>query len=310
MHFREKNMISFITALLLVLNVHASPETDAIKAQSGCYKVDFNFEETEKTDPNYPISSKPYHEWGIEWVELDYSSENEVHLQHILVTPQGPLKHWRQEWQRNPTQIMSFVGNNTWTTGPISKPIENLWLQKVYQVDDSPRYECAAPWNISAENSSWYCKAWSPLPRREFSQRNDYNILDRGNFVVLNTKGWVHHQRNEKVLTTPEKTEIIAKEKGANKYEKIDDSECAAAKTYWKENKQIWHDIQATWKDIYAHHPDLKLKAQIDGKVLWMHLFELADAYAKKTEYVSKVLQKEAHDVIHNFMDGYKNRKK
>lgn len=293
-------MIQIIMALLLS-NAHASPETDVIKAQTGCYKVDFKFEETEKTDPKYPISSKPYHEWGVEWVELDFDSQNEVHLQHILVTPHGPLKHWRQEWKRNPTHAMYFAGNNSWVTKTVSKPIENLWLQRVYQVDDSPRYECAAPWHIAQSDAAWSCKAWSPLPRREFSQRDDYNVLDRGNFVVVNSKGWVHHQYNDKILLKSDTLAIIAKEKGANSYEKIDDAQCASAKQWWADNKSVWHNIQATWKHIYAEHPNLKLKAKVDDKVLWMHLFELADAYSLKT-YDPKALQKEAHDIIHKFI--------
>lgn len=299
-------MISIIAALLLSLNVQASPETNAIKAQAGCYKVDYKFEETKKMDPEYPISSKPYHEWGVEWIEVDFESEDEVHLQHILLTPHGPLKHWRQEWKKNPTHVLTFKGDNTWEAVAISKPVENMWIQRVYQVDDSPRYDCAAPWNITSNSYSWYCKTWAPLPRREFSQRSDYNVMDRGNFVVLTTKGWVHHQYNDKVISSAEGKKLIAKEKGANTYEKIADKECAAAKTYWSEAKGIWHDIQTTWKDIYAHHPNLKLKSQVDGKVLWMHLFELADAYALKGAYDSKALQKEAHDVIHKFIEEKK----
>lgn len=295
-------MIQIITAIMMILsNAKADPTTTAIKSMAGCYKVDFKFEETEKTKPDYPISSEPFHDWGVEWIELDLDTENEVHLQHILLTPEGPLKHWRQEWVRDPQTMMSFKGDNTWETSPIVKPTTEIWVQKVLQVDDSPRYECAAPWNLTENSSTWNCKAWSPLPRREFTKRSDYNILDRGNFVVLNSKGWIHHQLSDKVLSQNNKTEIIAKEKGANTYEKIDDAQCLAAQTWWSENKKVWHDIQSMWKHIVGHHPNLKLKAKVDDKTLWMHLFELADVYAKKSEYDSKVLQKEAHDVIHKF---------
>lgn len=299
-------MVSIITALMLMIsNVHAGAEVEAIKAQAGCYKVDYKFEETQKMDPNYPISSAPYHEWGTEWIELDLATQDEVHLQHILITPHGPLKHWRQEWQKNPTQLMSFKGDNTWKTEAIQKPAADLWVQKVFQVDDSPRYECASPWTAGKDGYSWNCQAWSPLPRREFSQRSDYNVLDRGNFVVLNSKGWIHFQYSDKVVSDATGVKVIAKEKGANTYTKIADSECAAAQAYWKENKAIWHDIQAMWKHIYSHHPDLKFKSQVNGKTMWMSLFELADVYAKKTEYDSKALQKEAHDVIHTYFENH-----
>lgn len=296
-------MILFVVSLLASTFAFASPEADAIKKMQGCYKVNFDFVETEKTDPNYPISSKPYSEYGYEWIEVDMDSQDEIHLQHVLVTPHGPLKHWRQEWKKSPEKMMSYKGDNYWETGMVAKPTENLWLQRVLQVDDSPRYECAAVWNITAEDASWYCKAWSPLPRREFSQRSDYNVLDRGNFVVVGTNGWIHHQYNDKVSVVKGESKILAKEKGANTYTKISDETCAPAKKWWSENKKVWNDIQAMWRHLVDHHPNLKLKSKVDDKTLWMHLFELADVYAQKTSYDSKELKKEVKAVIYKFME-------
>lgn len=294
-------MVQIIMALLLSVNVYASPEKDAIKAQTGCYRVDFKFEETEKVDPDYPISSEPYHEWGTEWIEVDYESETEVHLQHVLLTPHGPLKHWRQEWVKNPLRWYSFKGNNTWVAGGYSKPVEDAWLQRVYQVDDSPRYECAASWVVTEKEAAWHCKTWSPLPRREFSKRSDYNILDRGNVVVVNSEGWTHHQFNDKILFKNDKATLIAREEGANTYTRLDDSICLEAKKWWAENKSVWNDIQAVWKEIYSSYDTLKLKASVDEKVLWMHLFELADRYALKT-YDPKALRSETREVINKFI--------
>lgn len=297
-------MIQIIAALLLASSAYASPETDAIKAQAGCYNVDFKFEETQKMDPNYPISSKPYHEWGTEYVEVDFESEDEIHLQHVLITPHGPLKHWRQEWKRNPSKVLAFKGDNTWESNAVAKPTEELWLQRVYQVDDSPRYECAAPWKISEQDAVWSCKTWSPLPRREFSQRSDYNILDRGNFVGVDSKGWTHFQYNDKIIYKDNQCTMIAKEKGANTYTKIDSATCESAQKWWKENKAVWHDIQTVWREIYETKSNIKLKAKVDDKVLWMHLFELADSYGKETSYDSKALQKDAYAIIQKFMEN------
>ncbi len=294
-------MIQIIFATLLSVAVHASPESEAIKAQTGCYRVDFKFEETEKTDPDYPFSSKPYHEWGTEWIEVDFESESEIHLQHVLLTPHGPLKHWRQEWVKNPTSMYSFKGSNSWVKVAANSS-QDSWLQRVYQVDDSPRYECAAPWVIGNSEAAWHCKTWSPLPRREFSVRDDYNILDRGNVVVVNSKGWIHHQFNDKVVYKNGNTPaIVAKEKGANTYSKLDDSVCTDAKVWWAENKAVWNDIQAVWKEVYAVNAELKLQSKVDGKVLWMHLFELADKYALKN-YDPKLLKNETKEIINKFI--------
>src|SRR5690606_32808183 len=131
-----------------------------------------------------------------------------------------PMKHWRQEWKVDPSKMMSFKGNNYWETEAIEGG-KNVWLQRAYQVDESPRYECAATWELSSDHAAWGCKAWSPLPRREFSKRSDYNVLDRGNFVVVNNSGWAHHQRNDKVSVKGTSAQIIAREVGVNTYEKI-----------------------------------------------------------------------------------------
>ena len=43
-------------------------------------------------------------------------------------------------------------------------------------------------------------EADAPLPRREYTKRNDYNVLKRINRHEIKDFGWVHEQDNLKIL--------------------------------------------------------------------------------------------------------------
>ncbi len=288
-------------------------EQDAIRAMQGCYAVQFHFVETFVTEPAYPVRSKEYLEYALEWVELDQDSGDEIALQHVLVTPDGVQKHWRQEWSYQPSKLLEFQGNSTWKTNFLEAvATQGMWAQRVYQVDDSPRYECAAPWvqytsPKGEKKSYWECEANAPLPRREFSQRSDYQILKRRNRHEIVAKGWTHEQDNSK-MKFANATDIqsllseIAREKGEDTYTKVDDARCASAKQYWSKNKEIWHAIQDMWKHIQGHHPQFTLKGKLNGQTLWMALFNLADRAATTAMNTSQV-KEQAHDLIHEYME-------
>src|SRR2546429_1877602 len=88
-------------------------------------------------------------------------------------------KHWRQDWQYEPRQIIEYQGWNRWQRRTLArKQTANEWSQTVYQVDESPRYASLGRWEHSASFSSWISgETWRPLPRREWSVRQDYQVL-------------------------------------------------------------------------------------------------------------------------------------
>jgi hypothetical protein len=284
----------------------SASDQQAIRSMSGCYEVTFQFAETFTTDPNYPVRSKPYLEHGLEWVDLDLDSPGEIHLQRILLTPQGPLKHWREEWEFEAKDLLSFKGDQTWAYG-LFAPGETAgkWVQRVYQVDDSPRYECAAPWVIwslgSQKKQYWECDAWAPLPRREFTQRNDYNVLDRKNRHEILADGFVHEQDNRKLQNGIE----IAQEKGRDTYRKVDDSRCKAGADWWAENRDAWHGIQSVWRTIRTEKNSLKLASKLNGKLLFEVLFDLADLHSAMKRngfFDSQILKKDAETLIRSYI--------
>ena len=256
-------------------------DQDAIKNMCGCYEVTFNFAETfnYSQDSLYKPSETKVDK-GLEWAQLVEDSDNKISIQHLLQvgSPESPyiVKHWRQDWLFENTDFYMYNGDNKWTY--VSKPkkeVKNQWTQKVYQVDDSPRYEGSATWVHVDGKSFWENSTTAPLPRREYTKRSDYNITLRGNRHEITNTGWVHDQDNDKVLREEGKEDVtLAKEKGYNTYVKVDDSKCQAAQDWWKANSAKWVKVRTKWESVFARHQDLALQAKVDNKVLYKYLFD------------------------------------
>ena len=58
--------------------------------------------------------------------------------------------------------------------------------------------------------------------RREFSIRDDYDVIVGYNIQTITPTGWVHEQNNKKVVLN-ESHEVLAKEIGIARYERIKD---------------------------------------------------------------------------------------
>ena len=179
----------------------------------------------------------------------------------------------------------------------VKKPkseVAGQWTQKVFQVDDSPRYEGSASWVHVDGRQYWENTTDSPLPRREYTKRKDYNVMSRTNRHEITNEGWLHEQDNDKVLRQDNKADFkIASEKVINIYKKVDNSRCNSAKSWWKENKDFWAVARAEWNAVFAKNKDLKLKGVVDKKPLFMHLFPLEKTQTDKikpiiSEFVEK----------------------
>mgnify|MGYP000417129593 CR=1 FL=1 len=279
-----RKTVLFITLSIIISNSIFSQskkkkDREAIKEMSGCFEVTFNFTETFNYSkaPNYK-PSKTKNDKALEWAELIIDEKNKISIQHLLQVgnPQNPyiVKHWRQEWLYQNQNLYSYASNNTWSfLKKTKKEVKKQWTQKVYQVDDSPRYEGSGTWVHVDGKSYWENTTNAPLPRREYTKRSDYNITARGNRHEITSYGWVHDQNNDKVLRTNNKDQIIAKEKGYNTYVKVADNKCQAAQDWWSKNAQKWQLIRNKWDNIYNRNTDLVLKKKVKNKLLYKYLF-------------------------------------
>nr|WP_286803404.1 DUF6607 family protein [Acinetobacter sp. UBA2063] len=72
-------------------------------------------------------------------------------------------------------------------------------MQTVWQVDDSPRYAGLGRWTKDNGVTEWTSnETYRPLPRREHTIRNDYDVIIGTNRHALTATGWVHEQDNIK----------------------------------------------------------------------------------------------------------------
>ncbi|QQL49348.1 hypothetical protein GO620_014395 [Mucilaginibacter ginkgonis] len=160
--------------------------------------------------------------------------------------------------------------------------VKGRWVQRVYQVDDSPRYEGIGTWVHVDGRHEWHSETDSPLPRREFTKRSDYNVLRRGNRIYLTGNGWMFEQDNKKIVRTPAGDKLLAQEKGYEEFTKADPAKFSYAQQWWKSQQSYWNDVRLVWDSVYAANPTVKIEGKKDGKVLYEHLFDLGDRSVKE----------------------------
>ena len=256
-------------------------DLEAIKQMCGCFEVTFNFSETfsYSNDSLYKPSKNKVSK-ALEWAALVDNENDKISIQHILQVgnPAKPMivKHWRQDWLFENRNFYMYNTENDWTfEKKRKKVVTGQWTQKVFQVDDSPRYEGSGTWVHVDGKSYWENITPAPLPRREYTTRSDYNLTMRGNRQEIKDFGWVHDQDNDKIIRENGKQDIlIAKEKGYNTYTRVDDTRCAAAANWWDVNTNKWATVRLKWEEIYNREKDLSLEAKVNNMALYKHLFD------------------------------------
>ena len=256
-------------------------DREAILAMAGNYKVGFNFRETVALAEGYE-PKEPYVTGGTEIVRVIQDDGTFISLQHILVVGDDEpmaVKHWRQDWVYEPERYLDYAGDNRWENRRVSrKDRRGAWLQVVYQVDDSPRYAAVARWQHDANVSSWQSPpTWRPLPRRDETTRDDYNVMVSVNRHTITPAGWVHEQDNAKLLQDGETATYLVRETAVNTYDKFDDFDIATAERYWAATADFWRDVRSAWNQVAARSDSVTIKQEIDDKVLWERMLELAD---------------------------------
>jgi hypothetical protein len=298
----KKLFLAIIAAYIMMGIVIAQPKAEldrlAIRSLAGFYKVTFNYAETFAPDTAYKFHPR-YHSWGYEWAVIAEDSPKKIVIQHLLVVGDSTvIKHWREDWVYEVPDMLAFDKDNTWKKVKL-KPEETRgrWVQKVYQVDDSPRYEGIGTWVHVDGKHQWQSETDSPLPRREFTKRSDYNVLRRGNRIYITSNGWMFEQDNKKVIRDSGGDKILAMEKGYEEFIKADEQKFNYAKGWWKLQQRYWNDVRLVWDAIYAQNNSIKLAGKKDGKLLFEKLFELGDqsvkekwARAKNKEEVKKAI--------------------
>jgi hypothetical protein len=256
-------------------------DKESIKSMIGCYKVSFEFGETFAPDTAYKYHDRKV-DWGVEHVLLVEESDKKISLQHLLIISDSIIiKHWRQDWIYENTDLLTYYKDNEWKKVQITaEQAKGTWTQKVFQVDDSPRYEGYGTWVHVDGRHFWESTADAPLPRREYTIRNDYNVTKRHSHVEITADGWVLEQDNEKIVRGNGLDKLICWEKGIEKFTK-GSYNCQPALDYWERNKKYWVDVRNVWEEVFKVNTALRLNNRITDKLLYEQLFELAKVTSK-----------------------------
>ena len=206
----------------------------------------------------------------------------------------GPavVKHWRQDWHYEDRDIHVYAGHNSWERRKRSRrDVRGTWSQSVYQVDDSPRYQAIGKWQHHGNHSSWISETtWRPLPRREYSVRDDYHVLIGTNRHTITPTGWVQEEDNLKAVLNDDgsiraEEPYLAREAGLNRYERIVDHDFSAGDAYWENTAAFWADVRHAWDRTFENRTRIAIKPKVDDKRLFETMFGYAGKLGGEASY-------------------------
>jgi hypothetical protein len=163
------------------------------------------------------------------------------------------------------------------------------------------RYQGISEWVTTDGKTFWQHTTDAPLPRREYTVRSDYNILKRGNRLILTENGWTHEQDNEKILAKDGRRQVIAQEKGFNIYKRAAEKDCAFANKWWDKQKSFWVPVREEWDALLNSADQLQLQTKIDNRLLHQHLDELASRHAQEPLSVDAI-RSETRKLLNKFV--------
>ena len=222
----------------------------AILAMAGDYRTSFDFIETIGFTEGYQPRA-PYQSWGTERVYVVANEPEFVSLQHIIVmhfldadgfeSDAMVVKHWRQDWQYEDAEVHAFQGRGAFARRVLDQASQKgAWTQTVFQVDDSPRYEAVGRWTHASGVSYWQSDdRRRPLPRREFSVRDDYQALYGSHRITITPAGWTQEEDALKLVldenNRPSSSRpYLAREAGLSRYDRVLDYDFSAGDEYWQ----------------------------------------------------------------------------
>ena len=288
----------------------------AILAMQGGYKVNFDFLETVGYAQDY-IKDRPYQSWGTEYVYVIEDSGNFISLQHVMVmrfekedgTVSEPMvmKHWRQDWTYEDNTLLEYSHDRIWQVRKLKDDdVKGAWSQAVFQVDDSPRYESFGAWEHNSSFSTWISeKTRRPLPRREYSVRDDYDLLEGFNRHTVTNSGWVQEEENWKLVVTDngvadDAFPYVAKEEGLARYRLIKNFDFSEGDKYLDTTLAVWTTVRDRWQRIITESESVSLHESVDGKPMFIPLFNIADQFSN-----GEVDEKTAKQKVNEVIDSY-----
>ncbi|WP_422110914.1 DUF6607 family protein [Erythrobacter longus] len=258
-----------------------------ILAMAGDFRVSFDMKETTPWRADYePIDAKV--SGGFESVRVIEDTGRKIVLQHLLVvgSEDNPfiVKHWRQDWEYEPEQILVYNAPGRWVLDDVPEAMrKGRWSQTVYQVDDSPRYAGWGQWETTNGVRRWRSN-WTirPLARRDATRDPVYD-----HYVSINRHqpfpgGWIHWQDNTKSKWVDGEAVPYVQESVLNTYTRYDDYPVSAADEYWEATSQYWAAVRAEWEASLSKTGGIVIEEEAStGTVISGDLLQMGTDIAK-----------------------------
>src|SRR5215475_12237943 len=130
----------------------------AVRSMAGCYLVDYSYTEVESLKAGYTRDARVYDvnrdKSAKEWIVAETLGPQRIRLQRILFLTDlhgalrdgSLIKHQSEDWEYDAPFLYEFVAPRSWQVRDL-KSTPGLWTRRVTNLDDGPRYQCAAPWS-------------------------------------------------------------------------------------------------------------------------------------------------------------------
>lgn len=268
----------------------------AILSMAGDFQVSFHFHESVPLHADYTLKDRAYDEEAFETVKVAEDSGKRIILQHLLQVEGEVVKHWAQIWTYEDRELLEFKGHRTWATRTLSaEEAKGGWTQRVTEVTDEPRYEGLGHWVHRDGSSEWSSPANRPLPRREYTKRDDYDLLLVTNRHTVTADAWYHEQDNVKQVDRDGASYPLCREVGFNTYKRVKDHDFAAANDYWNRTNAFWKQVRETWDTSFAGSDKVSLRDKVDdqsfSKVLGGLVGRVKKGEAVKPEEIQTALK-------------------
>jgi hypothetical protein len=255
----------------------------AILAMAGDYRVRFDFRETVSFVEGYtPLP--PTGSGGFEAVRVIEDRGDFISLQHMLVVGEPDelmvVKHWRQDWTYQPTQVLAYAGKDRWRVQPVSADQRRgAWSQTVWQTDDSPRYGGVGRWTYDGGVTRWTSESTRrPLARRDAIRKPPYSWYEGVNRHAFTPTGWVHEQDNDKLGVKDGRPVTFVHEVVLNTYRRSTEFKASAADDYWAKTKDYWGAVRASWDQVIKREGGVAVAEEANnGSITGPRLMTLAD---------------------------------
>jgi hypothetical protein len=290
----------------------------AIQGMAGCYLVDYSYTEVESLKPGYTRDARVYDvnrdKSAKEWISAEVLSPRRVRLQRILfltdldgaIRDGSLIKHQSEDWEYDAPFLYDFVAPRSWQVRDL-KATPGLWTRRVTNLDDGPRYQCAAPFREDTAYPEWACSSYAPIPGRETRdmRRADYDTLERTTRIVVYGQSWLERQDNVKTIHRDGARSPLAREVGKNWSIRLPDAECAAARAFAAPRQPFWDLVREVWDGVLAGTAPFVETAPSGQPPRFVRMGEIEDDYVGR-DLSDPSVRRVARERIVKVIDAYR----